>query len=68
MQYDATGMYEKEIESVDLGQAADSEGTRLRDGRVLIRSGWVGCLFKQSAQLCVRVCVCVCVCVLVLST
>ncbi len=32
---DATGMYEKEIESADLLYVADSERTRLRDERVL---------------------------------
>ncbi len=32
---DATGMYEKEIESADLLYVADSERTRLWDERVL---------------------------------
>ncbi len=32
---DATGIYEKEIESADLLYLADSERTRLRDERVL---------------------------------
>ncbi len=36
MHCDATGMYEKEIESADLLYVADSEWTRLRDERVLM--------------------------------
>ncbi len=35
MHCDATGMYEKEIESANLLYVADSEQTRLRDERVL---------------------------------
>ncbi len=35
MHCDATGMYKKEIESVDLLYVADSEQTCIRDERVL---------------------------------
>ncbi len=37
MHCDATGMYEKEIQSADLLYVADSERTCLRDERVLTR-------------------------------
>ncbi len=43
MHCDATGMYEKEIESADLLYVADSERTRLRDERVLKKKLSIKC-------------------------